>query len=311
MIDYMRSLLCNASVCYLDDFTIQIHGEKPVIRHDKQGAPTHRSACYTTVVIAKLADGSVVPTFASGLKHAGEFLEELFEDRPPGLDPPIIVADRSKVNSSSVVELTLAGCLQHARDYFVKARSYDSARCEQVLEELSIVFAIDRATHAFSPAERQSVLATYALPILNGVLAVCKQWEKEKAMPPKSPLGVATAYFIKHFPALSLACEIPGLALTNNVSEWSFMLAQRLQVNSYFFATTNGARACDAIMSILFAAALAHRNPWEYLYYLYRHSAELGKNCKNLQAYLPHNIPIEMVPEFTGTCRDYWIPAIA
>ncbi len=303
---YLCSLACDVRLAYTDDFNIQINEVQPVIRQNQDGKPTYREGTYTSVVIAVLNDGHAIPIFNSGLKHAGENLDRIFEDRAEGLSPPIIIADRSKVNGTTKIPIILGGCLQHARDRFVKAVSYDAEKAEHALSIFSEVFAVERQTHDQSMAKRLLHLQHEALPKLKDLRTTLLTWQDEKAILPRSPIGEAAAYFLRHFKEITLAFEMPGIALTNNISEWTLMLSHRLKVNSYFFATQKGAQICDTLMSVLMLAAMAHRNPWEYLHHLYANH-ELVK-CQP-RTFLPWALPESHVAPFSGTCKDYWLPA--
>jgi hypothetical protein len=308
-IQYLESAAGDACRLYTDDFSVNIRDENPVLRENrKDGTITFREGFYTSVVVAILQGGNSLPIFSSGLKHAGENLDRIFVDRAVGLPPPIIISDASAVNKTYGIEALTSGCLQHARKRFVEALKYDRERAEQILTLLTEAFSVDRATHELLPEDRLTVLCTKALPFILGAHTLCLEWQEGKVTPPKGPLGKAINYFLEYYEQLTVAFRIPGIALTNNISEWSFFLSYRRKINSYFFNTFRGVQVFDAIHTILMLAALNHKNPWQYLSHLYENADKSRKNWANL---LPWKIDSSVVGVFKGTCEEHWIPAFA
>ena len=308
-IQYLENAAGDAHRLYTDDFSINIRDEKAVLRENrKDGTITFREGFYTSVVVAILQDGNSLPIFSSGLKHAGENLDRIFADRAVGLPPPIIISDASAVNKTYGIEALTSGCLQHARKRFVEALKYDRDRADQVLTLLSEAFAVDRSTHELLPEDRLTELRTKALPFILEAHTLCLEWQKGKVTPPKGPLGSAIHYFLEYYEQLTFAFRTPGIALTNNISEWSFFLSYRRKINSYFFNTFRGVQVFDTIHTILMLAAMNHKNPWQYLSCLYENA---GKSRNNWASLLPWKIDSSVVEDFKGTCEDHWIPAFA
>ena len=88
----------------IDDTTNRILTQGPVEKPDRRtGKPKTRTGVYTSGVIAEVADGHRLILYQTNVGHAGEWLDELLQGRPPTAPPPIIMSDALSRNRPSVI----------------------------------------------------------------------------------------------------------------------------------------------------------------------------------------------------------------
>ena len=304
------ALLAVAKRCpvfYGDDIGSKVISILPEIRKSRSGDYRYRSGIYTSIIIAITNDGKPIPIFTTGLHHLGESFDNILNSRPQGLPPPIIVRDQSSSNKITACETVSAGCLQHVREYFLKAQKNYPTECGEILERLVRIFEIDRKTQELSPIDRLTELRRTSLPIMHEVLAMVSDLIDAKEATPSSDMGVALAYFKKHYQTLMVPYEIPGVGLTNNLSEWMTYPVVRYLNNSRHYATEDGAEVGDNVISLTMLALLSKRNPIRYIEYLLHGQNQIFSEHSS-ESILPWNIPVEQVPELEGDWFTNWIP---
>ena len=171
---------------------------------------------------------------------------------------------------------------------------------------MCLIFAIDRETHYLPPDERLNELKISALPILERILANVESLIKAKEATPSSDMGTALSYFKKHYETLKVPYEIPGVGLTNNLSEWMTYPVVRYLNNCRHYATQEGADIGDYVHSLTMLALLSGRNPVAYIEYLLANQAEFENQPSAML--FPWDLSLEKLPELEQNWLTNWIP---
>jgi len=172
--------------------------------------------------------------------------------------------------------LTLVGCWAHARRKFTEALTALSASAraadppppaEQGLRFCNRLFAIERALHDGTPAERFIGRVRLSRP----VLIAFKRWLERQSLDalPKSAFGQAVNYCLNQWEKLNAFLQDGRLELDNNRSERSikpFVIGRK---NWLFANTAKGAHASAIIYSVVETAKENGLHPFEYLKYLF------------------------------------------
>ena len=306
---FWQALLAKAAHCpviYGDDIGSKVISILPMIRKSRNGEYVCRNGIYTSIVIGITSDGKPIPILTTGLHHLGETLDRILVNRSAGLPDPVIVRDQSSSNQVTACKTISAGCLQHSRDNFVKARGNYPEECELILEKMSKIFEVDRKAHEMSPQERLAELRQSALPIMEDILLTVNQLIDAKEATPSSDMGIALSYFKKYYPSLMIPYEIPGIGLTNNLSEWMTYPVVRYLNNCRHYATEEGAEMGDYVVSLTMLALLSDRNPIKYLEYLLANQAAI--KAGPVDTFLPWEISIDELPRLDKNWFTNWIP---
>ena len=110
-------------------------------------------------------------------------------------------------------------CMAHARRKFSESLDNDAVRAEYVLQQMGLLYDIERKAKDWSVEERLETRQTEAVPILESL----GKWMREQyqKVPPKSAIAQALAYSIKRWDKLSLYATDGILAIDNNAVERS------------------------------------------------------------------------------------------
>ena len=197
-------------------------------------------------------------------------------------------------------------CMAHARRYFVdivKATKNKPGIAKSAIEWFAKLYAIEkRLKEEKATAELvQQARLTESEPILTQF----KQWllEQQKKALPKSPLGKAIYYSIKHWDSLTQYINDGRLEIDNNRSERAikpFVIGRK---NWMFNVTTKGADAS----SILFSLVQTCKEHDVDVFAYFKYALESAPKCKNeqdVQKLLPYNVK----PEQLAAQRD--LPAL-
>ena len=100
----------------------------------------------------------------------------------------------------------------------------------------------------------------------------------ERHVEPNSSLGEAITYMVKHWEALTQFLRVPGAPLDNNVCERALKTAILHRKNARFCRSDRGAEVGDLFMSLIYTAALAGANPFDYLTALQMHADAVAED---------------------------------
>jgi hypothetical protein len=93
----MRRQAANGKVFYGDDTPVRI---LELMKENEKKAQGERVGMQTSGIVVRTKEGALIALYMSVRKHAGENLEELYEMRSPGLEPPIQMRDALVANWS-------------------------------------------------------------------------------------------------------------------------------------------------------------------------------------------------------------------
>ena len=183
--------------------------------------------------------------------------------------------------------ITLLGCMAHARRYFEKALDNDHKRASYVLKRIQELYIIEKKCKERSVDE--TVKQRYRNKYANPILKQMKHWldENIQQVLPKSSIGKAIAYTIKIWKNLERYVLDPRFEIDNNLVENSIR-PLALGRKNYLFAGSHKAAQNIAMMYSFFASCKV--NQIEPLGWL-THTLEniLDHKANKLVELLPHN----------------------
>jgi len=184
-------------------------------------------------------------------------------------------------------DISLLGCMAHARRYFEKALDNDKSRSEYVLKQMQRLYTIEQnakereADHATLKRYRQ----IYALPVLNEIEARLKEMRFEVL--PKSSIGKAIAYTLNIYPNLKRYIEDGKYEIDNNNIE-NAVRPLALGRKNYLFAGSHRSAQHAAMMYSFFASCKANQvNPYTWLNDILNRLPEYKAN--KIDELLPNN----------------------
>jgi transposase len=271
----MRRQAADGKVFYGDDTPVRI---LELMKENKEKEPGERVGMQTSGIVVQTKEGALIALYMSGRKHAGENLEDLYEMRAPGLEPPIQMSDALAANWSGEKERIQAVCLAHARRKFWEIRSFYRVECEYVLERIGKVYQNEEATKEMSPEMRLEYHQTQSGEIMEELREWMGREMDEKKVEPNSSLGKAIKYYLKNYPGLSAFLRHAEAPLDNNQAERALKPAVMIRKNSYFYKTGRGADVGAIILSMISSCRLNGTNVWNWMVSVLKRSSEVSGN---------------------------------
>jgi len=196
-----------------------------------------------------------------------------------------------------VPDITRCLCFAHLRRNFIDALPKDKAKRKGTLSEQAItycnaLFAAEREMKELSDEERRRKRLEQEKPILEEFWGWLEK--TEPTVLPKSALGQAVSYALKHKEGFMAYLEDGRCSLSNNLAENAIRPFTIGRKNWLFSASPKGAEASAAIYSIIETAKANGLDPYLYLEYLFEH--------------LP-GLPINRRPELLDRLMP-WMPKI-
>ena len=184
-------------------------------------------------------------------------------------------------------DITLLGCMAHARRYFEKSLNNDTSRSEYVLKQMQRLYAMERNAKErevnFKTLKRYRQI--YALPVLNKMETRLKEMSYEVL--PKSLIGKAIAYTLNIYPNLKRYVEDGKYEIDNNNIE-NAVRPLALGRKNYLFAGSHQSAQHAAMMYSFFASCKANNvNPYTWLNDILNRLPEYKAN--KIEELLPHN----------------------
>lgn len=184
-------------------------------------------------------------------------------------------------------DITLTGCMTHARRYFTEALETDKARAEKALQLFQQLYAIERIAREqnMTPEQRhkfrqeQNALA---------VMEELKQWAKEEYtnVLPKTPIAEAMAYFLRRYQYLARYLDEGKLEIDNNLTENSIRPIALGRKNYLFAGSHQGAKRAAMFYSLLGCCKKMNLDPFQWLRDVLTRLPEHPVN--QLEELLPH-----------------------
>ena len=282
------SISANGEHFHLDDTTHRVLTQQPIEKKMRNSDKMQkRTGLYASGIIVTCEDRDIV-LFQTNIGHAGEFIDELFEQRTPGLPPPILMSDALSSNNPTVLPVLHGGCNAHGRRQFVDVIEQFPTEVEWVLERYKIIWKNEDEIigKALNPAQRLAYHQKNSLPVMEEIRDWGKKHFTDETVEENSVLGKAIAYFIRHFKRLTLFCQVEGAKIDNNAMEAMLKLIVRNRKNAMFYKTPTGAAISDVITSCIATTMRNDVNAFDYFNAIQRNK-QLVK--ENPHAWLPWN----------------------
>jgi transposase len=175
------------------------------------------------------------------------------------------VADASNLFDQSFKrsDLIEVGCNMHARRGFIVALEAGDVRASMPIAAYKKLYDIEERIAALGPDEKRAVRQAESKPVFEALISWCEQYRLVE--PPKSPLGQAVGYLLRHQTALTRFLEDGRLPIDNGLVE---RLHRRVGVGrrNYLFAGSDvGGRRAAIAYSILGTCRLLDIDPLAYL----------------------------------------------
>jgi len=172
--------------------------------------------------------------------------------------------------SGAMIEV---GCWAHCRRHFFDAKTSDPARAHLVLARIRQLYeveaeakkqiAADNLVGETSDAVRWQLRQAKSVGILTGL----RQWLEEERLKvlPKSPMGQAIAYALRHGEALTRYLEDGFLAIDNNVAELALRHIAIGRKNWLFAGSAKGGETAALLFTV---TSSCHRHGVDAFAYL-------------------------------------------
>lgn len=149
-------------------------------------------------------------------------------------------------------DITLIGCMAHARRKFYDAQNNDRARAVHVLKEMGKLYTTEKQLReqGANPDQRFELRQGESLPVLKSL----KAWLDMEALKvtPKSPIGQAMAYTLQRWTRLTEYLNDGILEIDNNLIE-NAIRPVALGRKNYLFAGSHDGAKRAAMMYSFFA----------------------------------------------------------
>jgi transposase len=155
------------------------------------------------------------------------------------------------------------GCNMHARRYFVKALDGGDERAALVLGAFKGLYQVEEDARCLSADERLALRQEQSSPIYDDIVAWCRHHERDT--PPKSPLGRAIGYLLRHEEALRRFETDGSIPIDNAAAEHAFVPVALTRKNYLFFGHDNGGDRAAIVYTVLRCCRLAGIDPVAYL----------------------------------------------
>ena len=228
-------------------------------------------------------DGKRLGTFwgtvgadAGGPKVAAYFYaatKKAKAQRPDELGPTDILALRTGITVADADTLFTAqmrrddvidcGCNMHARRYFIKAVDGGDDRAALVVGAFKGLYQVEDDARLLSAEARLELRRARSSPIYDDIVAWCRHHERDTL--PKSPLGRAIAYLLRHEEALRRFESDGTIPIDNAAAEHGFVPVALTRKNYLFLGHDNGGDRAAIIYTALRCCRLAGVDPVAYL----------------------------------------------
>jgi transposase len=248
-------------------------------REERKGTAEEdeRTGIFTTAILGVLQNTNVkIALFFTGVKHAGENLDDLLNKRPKGLSAPIQQCDGGH-NVPEHHDTNLSNCNAHSRRKFYELVITWPKIVVKIIGWYSIVFANERLAPS-DPLLRLKWHQDHSAPAMQHIKSYCDALMKQKEIEPNSSMGKAIAYLNNHWEELTLFLRMPGVPIDNNATERLIKQSVRNRKNAYFYRNETGAKIGDILMSVMETCVLNDANPWEYLVAIQEYQKDVRKN---------------------------------
>lgn len=161
-------------------------------------------------------------------------------------------------------DITLTGCMAHARRYFEKALDNDKIRAEFFITKLQQVYAVEKEIREENKTDEEILVLRkeQSLPVLNEL----EIWLKENISQttPATPIGKAIAYSLSRWKKLTTYIHHAFLEIDNNLVENAIRPTVLGRKNYLFSGSHEGAQRSAMIYSFIGSCKMNDVNPQEW-----------------------------------------------
>lgn len=185
-------------------------------------------------------------------------------------------------------EITLVGCLAHARRKFFDAQQNDKARSQYALEIFGKIYSAQREIDRLA-ADDNNLIKQQREEKLKPLLEELKSWIENESLKilPKSAIGKAMTYYQNQYPKLTAILYDGRLKLDNNLIENAIRPLALGRKNYLFAGSHKGAQNAAMLYSFFATCKINHVNPRDWLTYVLEKIPDW--NIQNLEQLLPNN----------------------
>lgn len=275
--DTLIDQAAQGTLIHNDDTTMRVQSLKKIISQAE--GQNKRTGIFTTGIVSLVGEHRVA-LFFTGLKHAGENLDQVLKRRAPGLKAPLQMSDALSCNLPKEFKTIVCNCIPHARRNFVDVMESFPQECRKVIERLAEVYRCeDQAREAkLSDQDRLAYHQQRSRPVMDELHHWMKDLIDQKKVESNSGLGQAIRYMLKHWEPLTRFLHVPGAPLDNNICEQALKTAILHRKNSMSYKTVRGAEVGDIYMSLIHTCQLDGVNPFDYLMALQPNAATVEKD---------------------------------
>lgn len=210
--------------------------------------------------------------FMTNYQSAGREVEQLLAKRETQT-PLITMCDALSsniphgMNEALLAKWIFCFCLSHGRRKFYELQNDFDSESRFVLDVIGQVYHNDKYCKENQLSAHERLL--YHQQHSQGHMEALQDWLNnqllQKQVEPNSTLGQAIHYLLKHWQQLTQFLRHAGAPLDSNIAERAIKVVIRYRKNSLFYRSDQGAKVGDALMGILYTAASAGVDVFDYL----------------------------------------------
>jgi len=177
-------------------------------------------------------------------------------------------------------EITLLGCMAHARRYFTQAHQYNRRECDLVLRLMARLYAVEKEIRSANPAlEPEQIVAIRQAKATNTLKRLKRVFQIIQArMTPQQPVRKAADYAMANWEALCQYTSHAEAQIDNNQIENAIRPTAVGKKNWLFIGHPNAGDRATIIYSILISCERLGVDPKEYLTMVFEQpTAELNR----------------------------------
>lgn len=188
-------------------------------------------------------------------------------------------------------DVTLVGCMAHARRKFYEALDYDKNRAELVLSKIQQLYAVEKRAREdqLSFEQRKELRLKESLPVLNELGDLFCKWRNK--LLPSSILGKAIEYSTVRWDKLQAYLYDGALEIDNNLIENAIRPNALGRKNYLFAGSHDGARRAAMMYSFFGTCKMNNINPFIWLKKVLEIIPEYPAN--RLQELFPQNLKLD------------------
>ena len=162
-------------------------------------------------------------------------------------------------------KLTWCPCWAHIRRKFYEAESGDPELRKWMLRHIRYLFMLEKVALARSPDERLRIRQEKGIPVIDKMIATCKNRLVNGGILPKSKLRTALGYFLGLIPYLKNYAYHVNARLDNNTAERTIRPLAIGRKNWLFVGSNRGGEAAAITLSLVQSCRNLGIDPREYL----------------------------------------------